>query len=150
MGGLCKFWDGYDNQPFVVIDDPGLFDFQRRPDEINAFKNVISHGNHTVEIKGSSFPFDALLVTLISNFNPHMLAQSAGDAAGAIYDRIAGSRSIIKRAYAVNDRSERRELAIQLASVLVGVCDLFSIPVSDPEVIVQNMPKHRNGYVNID
>ena len=48
MGGLTKFWDGYDNQPFVVIDDPGLFDPRYKEDEINAFKNVISSEKHTV------------------------------------------------------------------------------------------------------
>ena len=48
MGGLTKFWDGYDNQPFVVIDDPGLFDPRYKEDKINAFKNVISSEKHTV------------------------------------------------------------------------------------------------------
>ena len=50
MGGLCKFWDGYNNQQIVVIDDPGVFNVTMTDAEANAFKNVVSHGSHTVEI----------------------------------------------------------------------------------------------------
>ena len=92
MGALKKFWDGYDNQPFVLIDDPGQFNAH-----FAAFKNVISTGALIVEVKGSAMQFDSRLVIVVSNTDPESLANTAGLwGRDAIFDRLVGLRSVIK------------------------------------------------------
>lgn len=59
MGGLSKFFDGYDNQPITWIDDlvsPSCF---RTGDEepVQRFKTVISTGEVLVEVKHGSMVF---------------------------------------------------------------------------------------------
>ena len=118
MGGMSKFWDGYDNQPFILIDDPGLFNIKFNEDELHAFKNVISAGAHTVEIKGSHMCFDSKLVIMISNCKPHMFADSAGYAARAVIDRIDGSRAFRPAVYVGN-----RLDALNLVDVIYQACN---------------------------
>ena len=78
MGGTSWFWDGYDNQPIVMIDGPGLFDPCFQKDDIVAFKKVFSSKNHIVEVKRNSMQFDSHLVIIIADHNPEDMAQSAG------------------------------------------------------------------------
>lgn len=70
MSELSKYWDGYDNQPIVWIDDPGLFDMRYHPEEAASFKNVISNGAHTVEIKFGKMQFDSKLCIITANADP--------------------------------------------------------------------------------
>lgn len=62
MGALDRFWDGYDNQPFVLINDTNA--------PVEAFKNIISGGEHIVEIKFGSMQFTSHLVIIISQQRP--------------------------------------------------------------------------------
>lgn len=59
MTQLTKFWDGYDNQPFVVIDEANEFNLKHISEEVGIFKNVISSGKQIIEIKQTSCQFDS-------------------------------------------------------------------------------------------
>ena len=77
MGGLKKFWDGYDNQEICWIDDPVMMG--RNDDEsIQELKNVISTGHCRVEIKFGSMIFDSKLIIISCNTPPLTLAGSCG------------------------------------------------------------------------
>ena len=60
MGGLSKYFDGYDNQPVCWIDDPVSPAVCRTGDEepVQRFKTVISTGEVLVEVKHGSMVFD--------------------------------------------------------------------------------------------
>ena len=149
MGGLCKFWDGYNNQQVVVIDDPGVFNITMTDAEANAFKNVVSHGSHTVEIKGSSFPFDSKLVVVISNVPPHQLAESAGKFhRDAIADRIMGHRSIIHQAYHVPNRAARTKFREDFCRIIVAMYNNFNVAIN-LENLIASIPKHSDYVVKI-
>ena len=94
MSELTKYWDGYDNQPIVWIDDPGEFDMKFHPEEVAAFKNVISNGPHTVEIKYGSMQFDSKLCIITTNLTPGRFLRSSGPNFDAL-DRRIGRDSII-------------------------------------------------------
>lgn len=73
MSGLRKFWDGYDYQPIVWIDDPGLFVTNTGGIDYEAadmFKALISHQPMLVEVKGASLQFRSKLVIITSNYSP--------------------------------------------------------------------------------
>ena len=149
MGGLCKFWDGYNNQQIVVIDDPGVFNVTMTDAEANAFKNVVSQGSHTVEIKGSSFPFDSKLVVIISNVPPHQLAESAGKFhRDAIADRIMGHRSIIHRAYHVPNKEARSKFREDFCRIIVAMYNHFNVEI-DVDKLMDSIPKHSDYVVKI-
>lgn len=138
MGGMSKFWDGYDNQPLVVIDDPGLFNIKFNEDELNAFKNVISSTRHTVEVKGSSMQFDSFLVIIISNYSPNIMALSAGPASDAVYDRLAGSRSVVSGGVnCLNKTAARRDLGPLLCTFLVKIGRVFNVCVDVDAVLAR-------------
>ena len=119
MGGLNKYWDGYDNQPIVVIDDPGLFNIQHNEDCVIAFKNVVSNGAFQVEVKYGSLQFDSYLVIIISNIAPGILAMSGGSHADSLYSRFVGNRSIVGRDIVCNTPEDAR---VTLISVLEQCC----------------------------
>lgn len=77
MGGLNKFWDGYDNQLVCWLDDPAV---HRTGDEesVQRFKNVISTGETLVEVKHGSMVFDSSLIIISCNFHPQGLANTCG------------------------------------------------------------------------
>jgi hypothetical protein len=54
MGGLSKFYDGYDNQDIVWIDDPVKPDAKLNTDAIQQLKTMMSTGDIICEIKGGS------------------------------------------------------------------------------------------------
>ncbi|CAB3999376.1 replication-associated [Paramuricea clavata] len=78
-GGLKKYWDGYDNQPIVWIDDPVTLDASRDSESVQQLKNVFSTGNAVVEVKYGSLTFDSKLVIITSNGAPEYLAASCGE-----------------------------------------------------------------------
>ena len=109
MGALKKFWDGYDNQPFCLIDDPGQFNVKFSDEDTAAFKNVISTGAHIVEVKGGSMQFDSRLVVVVSNTDPDTLSNTAGLLArDAVYDRLVGSRAAIRGGIFCPDKNTAR------------------------------------------
>ena len=77
-GGLSKFWEGYDNEPIVVIDDPVTPGFAQANEQIQYLKNVISTGNVYVEVKYGSMVFDAHILIFTSNLSPYILANDCG------------------------------------------------------------------------
>ena len=77
-GGLKKYWDGYDNQPIVWIDDPVMLDSTKDSESVQQLKNVFSTGNAVVEVKYGSLTFDSKLVIITSNPSPEYLAGSCG------------------------------------------------------------------------
>ena len=51
LNGFRKYWDSYDNQPFVWIEDPGAFNAKFSVDDVNAFIILISTGACLQEVK---------------------------------------------------------------------------------------------------
>lgn len=92
LGGLDRWWDSYDNQPIVLIDDPVGMDAAMNKEPIQRLKNVMSHGDTFVEVKGGSMVFDSSLIIIISNQDPRTLAQTCGlDNFEAIFRRFTDS-----------------------------------------------------------
>ena len=61
VSGLSKWYDGYDNEPIVIIDDPVLMSgspgFQ---EQLQCLRNVVSTGPTYVKVKGSTWVFDSI------------------------------------------------------------------------------------------
>ena len=90
MGGLSKFWDGYDNQPICLVDDPVSLSVYRTRDEepIQRLKTIISTGEVLVEVKHGSMVFDSSLIIISSNIRPDDMARTSGeDNMDAMYRR---------------------------------------------------------------
>ena len=78
MGGLSKYFDGYDNQFTTWMDDPCSPD-QRTNESAVTFKNVVgSSGPCQVEIKYGSMQFDSHLIIITTNMPPDIMAESFG------------------------------------------------------------------------
>ena len=76
LSGFNKFWDGYDNQEVVSIDDPTPFTNNGRLDEqaYGQFLGIVSNCNPIrIEVKGSSMQFDSKLVIISTNISPDRL-----------------------------------------------------------------------------
>lgn len=43
MAGFSKFWDGYDNQQVVFIDDPVMPDIKINKEDVQGMKMVLSN-----------------------------------------------------------------------------------------------------------
>ena len=76
MGGLSKYFDGYDNQPICWIDDPVSPAVCRTGDKdpVQRFKTVISTGEVLVEVKHGSMVLDSSLIIVTSNMDPRDMA----------------------------------------------------------------------------
>ena len=79
VAGFSKWWDGYDNQPIVWIDDPVRLDVTRDKESIQQLKTTLSTGPAQVEITGRTLQFDAHLVIITSNATPSSIASSCGE-----------------------------------------------------------------------
>lgn len=106
--GLSKFWDGYDNQEVIFIDDPAHpKDGALTEDQVNALLTVLSVGNTFVEIKHSNMVFDSKIVIMCANMDDDKFASMAGDvSAPAIKRRLtdtAGSYYIPNKNVARSD-----------------------------------------------
>lgn len=77
MGGLKRFWDGYDDQPIVWIDDP-LPPNDNNNDDKQHLRTVISTGKILVEIKFGSMIFDAKLLIISANQDASNMAYQFG------------------------------------------------------------------------
>ena len=88
MGGLSKFFNGYNFDDIVIIDDP-VEPSIATGDDIAMFKIIINDHERQVEIKGSSMPWDTKLVIITSNISAKTMANACGETcADAIYRRL--------------------------------------------------------------
>ena len=77
-GGLSKYFDGYNNEPIVVNDDPIPPNIKVDGDDIQMLKRVISTGDTIVEVKYGSVVFDTYLLIITANTDPRQLAERCG------------------------------------------------------------------------
>jgi len=140
MSELTKYWDGYDNQPIVWIDDPGEFDMKYHPEEAAAFKNVISNGPHTVEIKYGSMQFDSKLCIVTTNLTPGRFLRSAGPCMEAI-DRRIGKDSIIgKPEHCVNLDYTKKKLYKHALKIIAQIALTYYTIEIDTDYIMSVLP----------
>lgn len=74
--GLSRFWDGYDNQRLVWLDDPVPEVCQ--PENKQQLRNVLSTGPARVEVKFGSMQFDAELLIISCNYPASQMAMAFG------------------------------------------------------------------------
>lgn len=82
ISGFTKYWDGYDNQPVVFIDDPVMPDIKVSKDDVQGLKMVLSNGPCPVEIKYGAMQFDSKLAT--NQASDVIAYRSGGDNSEAI------------------------------------------------------------------
>lgn len=80
LGGLAKFWDGYDNQHIIWIDDPVSPSVLRTGNEepVQRLKTVTSTGEVLMEVKCGSMVFDSPLIIISCNLDPRDKARACG------------------------------------------------------------------------
>ena len=78
MGGMDKYFDGYDNDDIIWIDDPISNQDKPNNENVQRFKNVMSTGPTLVEVKFGSMVFDSKLIIITSNLHPMKMAQTMG------------------------------------------------------------------------
>lgn len=78
LGGLSKYWDGYDNQPICWIDDPVKPHVENDEEPVQRLKTVMSTGDTLVEVKYGSMAFDSKLVIFTNNHGPEDLTLACG------------------------------------------------------------------------
>ena len=127
--GLSKFWDGYDNQPVVFVDDPAHpKDEILNEDQINALLTVLSCGPVFIEVKHSNMVFDSNLVIIASNMQPKQLAKMAGETS---YPAVIRRLEETCGAYHIKNKMQARSVDLRL---LICRCILkanhFDIPDS--------------------
>ena len=138
MGGLDKYFDGYDNQDIVWIDDP--ISNQDRPNNENVqrFKNIMSTGDTLVEVKFGSMVFDSKMIIVTSNLHPQKMAQTMGlENITPMYRRFTDSCG----AYEIKTKRDAREkLRFKLLQYIDTIFDL-----NDDLLTIYNMlPVVRN------
>ena len=78
LRGLSKFWDSYDNEPIVYVDDPVKANINYNEDDVQGLKNILSTGPCIADIKFGSMNFDSKLVIIATNISPTYMAESMG------------------------------------------------------------------------
>ena len=147
--GGRKWFDGYDNQKIVLIDDPSLFNIQYNDDDVTAFKTLISSNPVQVEIKGGFAQFTSHLVIILSNSTVSEFVTSAGPFHGsAILDRISGQRAwkeggipVLYKDYA------RKALGPYVVNLVASYAQQHGLePIDASRVISEIKPyKHTSG-----
>ena len=128
-----KYWDHYDNQPIVWIEDPGDFDTKFNVDDVNAFKMLISTGACLMEVKYGSVQFDSYLVIVTSNVAPWDLAHSAGPTSfQPVMDRVDGNHAARKFIYARNKEYVRGQMYKDIIAAIFSVCCAHNLLYFDP------------------
>jgi len=74
-GGFSKYWDNYNTERIVVVDDPSPPDAQKDRETAQRFKTAISTGPAYQEVKFGTMVYDPYLVVIISNFDPVSMDQ---------------------------------------------------------------------------
>ena len=78
LRALSKFWDSYDNEPIVYVDDPVKANINYNEDDVQGLKNILSTGPCIADIKFGSMNFDSKLVIIATNISPTYMAESMG------------------------------------------------------------------------
>ena len=133
-----KYFDGYDNQPIVWMDDPCPVE-NRTQETATIFKNIVgSTGPCQCEIKFGSMQFDSHLIVITTNVPPDVMAESFGQFSNqAMMRRFTEPMKDI--------RVDSRELAIKLKKYLIQVIkvlakDRFDIDI-DVEYVLSKLPR---------
>ena len=88
LGGLSKFFNGYQFDDIIVIDDP-VEPTNESNEQVQMFKSLINEHERFIEIKGSSMPLDSKLVIITANISPQSMANACGPTCrDAIYRRL--------------------------------------------------------------
>jgi len=140
LGGLSKFWDGYDNQPITWIDDPASPNAIRTGDEepIQRLKTVISTGEILVEVKHGTMVFDSSLIVLSTNMNPEDLARACReDNREAMYQRFTDTAG----AHYIGTKKSGRDRIIEhlLQVIKINIYHNLNIEI-DIQKVVNSIP----------
>lgn len=131
MGGLSKFFDGYDWQDVILIDDPVSPDCSKNQEQIQMFKTIINEHERIVEIKGGSMPLDSGLIIITANITPRQISNACGpECSEPIYRRITKTPG----AFHVT-RQSRDKLTRVLISIMLQRFEL----AGDIDVIYSNL-----------
>ena len=88
LGGLSKFFNGYQFDDIIVIDDP-VEPTRDTNEQVQMFKSIINEHERFVEIKGSSMPLDSKLVIMTANISRQTMSNACGPTCReAIYRRL--------------------------------------------------------------
>ena len=141
MGGLSKFFDGYDWQPIILIDDPVTPDANQNQDQIQMFKTIINEHQRLIEVKGGSMPLDSGLIVITANVTPSGMANACGmDCSEAIYRRLT------KQPGAFYVRAQDRERITKQLIKIVG--QRFDLNV-DVEAAYDQLEKPRETIYDL-
>ena len=133
VGGLSKFFNGYDFNDIVVIDDP-VEPGKDSEDQVQMFKTIINNQERSIEIKGGHMPWDTRLVIITANISPNYLAACCGaTCSAAIFRRLT---SPIKSLYL--ERADHSRYCKFLLNVIKQVFHLEY----DTEQVFQAMPPY--------
>ena len=134
-----------------MSDDPeGFSRHAQGQEQIEVFKNVISDSEHIVEIKFGSVQFTSDLVIILSNATPEALADTAGPAKEAIYDRLAGTRSITRSTLFVpNSDYARRTLPKKIANICHIVARDRHDTIINTRAVCESLPAYKDMYAEI-
>ena len=88
-----EYWDGYFNQPIVIIDDPSLpTNTQNMATISETYKNILSTGEFICNVKYGAMQFDSHLVIILSNIPARQMSDHfAPEDREAHYRRFADS-----------------------------------------------------------
>ena len=141
LGGLAKFWDGYDNEPICWIDDPVTPSATRTGDEepIQRLKTVISTGDVLVEVKHGTMVFDSSLIIISSNIDPEDMARSSGpDNQAAMYRRFTDTCGAH---FIGTEVTARNRLPVHLVRIICANLEFNHNMEIDVETVISNIPK---------
>ena len=144
MGGLSKFFDGYDNQVITWIDDPVSPSTLRTGDEepVQRFKTVISTSEVLVEVKHGTMVFDSSLIIVTRNISPSDMALACGaDNEDAMYRRFTdtcGAHLI------ANAKTARNNLVEHLVKIIARNVEFNHNVEIDIEYVIRSIPGVRN------
>ena len=128
--GVSKWWNGYDNQDIVVMDDPVLG--RGSGDSRQLFLHCINPDDCQVEIKGGMCNFDAKLLIIITNYSVGQFCECFEEVhRDAIRRRITGD--------ALPYHLQERELAKQFQAYLLTF--LMQIELITKEEAERVVPK---------
>lgn len=127
MGGLSKFYDGYNWQDIILIDDPIAPDAKQNADQIQAFKTLINEHKRIIEIKGGSMPMDSGLIIITANITPYQMSMACGvDCQEAVFRRLTKSPGAF-----FMKRSDRDKMTRLLIDIIRQRFDLPQVIVDD-------------------
>ena len=144
MGGLIKYFDGYDNQPICWIDDPVSPAVCRTGDEepVQRFKTVVSTGEVLVEVKHGSMVFDSSLIIVTSNMDLRDMADACGlDNSDAMYRRFTDTCG----AYCILDKQTARNKMVEHLLKIIACNTKFHLDIEiDLDHVIRAIPGTNN------